>query len=456
MLSACAGDGGSPTQPTDATLPMITNHSFTVAENVGIGTVIGSVKANDNIAVIYYVITTGDSGYVFSINTNGELRNAMKLDHDTTSSYNLTVQVSDAAGNTSNATITVIVTDVDASPTVTTMGASGIENNSVTLNGSLSDLGTNSDGSMQVNEYGFIYSTNLSQATNLQLGRSEVEKIARVNANSTGQYSFVLAGFPLCTPHYFRAFAVNDGGTNYGEVNNFPSETFTLTGAGGGVQNNLLCPHATATYTVPLSHSLSYSLSVGANSNVSDNVTIYEGSNTEPLYVKAGPFSFDIGELIYSNVTFAGISNGTRYMVLPLVSNSHRVLLSNGSDQNQSYSLNLAEYSGTNPETARLLTAPQKMGFFSTNGPRFFWVHMPPNKGLQAELDTYSGNTWSVRFEHVGRTGVFSASFTTPRSLADPDSESRYTLAIMDNPSVSGAADDILITNARFIFHFTD
>ena len=456
MLSGCVSNGGSPTQPTDTTPPMITNHIFAVAENVGIGTLIGAVKASDNITVIYYVITAGNPNHIFSINTNGEIINVMRLDHDTTPNYSLNVRVSDAAGNVSNAIITVSITDVDATPSVTTMGVSGIQNSSITLNGYLNHLGTNSDGNAQVNEYGFIYSTNLSQAANLQLGRSGVEKIAKVNANSTGQYNFVLAGFPLCTPHYFRAFAVNDGGTNYGEVNNFPSETFILTGSSDGEQNNLLCPHATASYTVLLSNSLSYSLNVVADSNVSDNVTVYEGNNTEPLYIRAGPFAIsgNIGGL-YSNIAFAGISNGTRYMALPLSNNSHRVLISNGSDQNQNYSLNLAEYSGTDPETARLPIAPEKMGFYdSTNGPRFFWAHIPPNKGLQVELDAYRGSNWGVRFNHSGSTGVFSTSFTTPRSLATANSQSRYTLAIADDPSVSG--DDYRQTNARLIFRFID
>ena len=215
----------------DTVSPIITNHSFTVAENIDFGSVIGKINAGDDQVSIYYLITAGNPNHTFGINTNGELINIMNLDYDTTPSYNLTVQVSDPAGNVSNATITVAVVDVDASPIVATLKASGIENNSITLNGNISYLGTNNDGGEQVNEYGFIYSTNVSQASSLQLEESGVEKIARITRTTTGNYSFAIAGLPPGTPHYFRAFAVNDGGTHYGQVSNFHTtyhQTFAL------------------------------------------------------------------------------------------------------------------------------------------------------------------------------------------------------------------------------------
>ena len=407
------------TNYVDVISPIVTNHSFTVAENVNIGTVIDTVKASDNIAVIYYVITTGDTNYIFSINTNGELRNVMKLNHDVTPSYNFTVQVSDAAGNTSNATITVAVTDVDASPTVTTMGASGVQNNSVTLNGSLSDLGTNSDGSQQVNEYGFIYSTNASGADSLQLGESGVEKIAGASIASTGPYNHVIANLSPGTIHYFRAFAVNDGGTNYGNVSNFSTtyhQTFTLSGAASGTQSNFVHANSTHTYSSPLSHERAYNLTIEAASNVSDNLAIYEGTSTNQLYVKAGPFSVitgGIGGSIPSVTnTFSGIDggNGRRYLVLPLYTNIHHLVISNSSVSLESYTLTLGEETGTASQpTGRLLTDETSMGFFSNNEPELYWLHMPPNK-INFEVALPNIATGNVCI--VGRDILYRSIFT--------------------------------------------
>ena len=434
---------------TDTNTPMITNHHFVVAESVGIGSVIGTVKASDDIATIYYVITTGDPNYIFSINTNGEFRNIMRLDHDTASNYNLTVRVSDAAGNASNATITVAVTDVDASPSVTTITASGIENNNVILNGNLTRLGTNTDGSERVNEYGFIYSTNASNSGSLQLGKNGVEKIAGDSIASTGSYSHVIANLSPATIHYFRAFALNDGGTNYGEVSNFSTtyhQTFALSGATDGIQSNTIYANSTHTYNVPLSNTLMYSLTVKANSSISNNVTIYEGNNTEPLYIRAAPFT----NSLETDIIFSGVNNGSRYLVLPLAPNSHRVVLSNNSDQNQSYSLNLEEYS----VISRLLLEPQKMSFYDlTNANYYFLVHVPPNKNMEVSVDKRRGSNSIIRTIVNG----LSASFNTAtllditRPLSTSSTESKYHVLLIDDPSGNNSH-----TNYRLIFRFVD
>ena len=452
FLSACAGGGSNPNQPTDTTAPTITNHSFAVTENIDIGTVIGTVDANDNITVIFYLITAGDTNYDFSISTNGEIRNIMELDHDTISNYSLTVQVSDAAGNTSTATIAIIISNVDAAPTVSTSKTSGIQNSSVTLNGNVSQLGINSDGDQYVNEYGFVYSSNVSQPDNLKLGESGVGKIAGASLNSTGTYAFTLVGLSQGTVYYFRAFAINDGGTSYGNVSNFSTtchQTFTLSGSADGEQSNLLCPYSLHTYTVPLNHELVYSLIVDAISNVMDSVTIYEGGNTEPLYIMAGPFT----DSHFTNITFPGADSGRRYMVLPLASNTHQIVLSNNSSQSENYSLNLKEYQGINPSTGRLLTAPQKIGYYdSTNGTRFFWTHLPPNKNIKIELDAHRGMGWVTRIDALGANAVYSTSLTNT-VLLDVRNVAQYFIVVM-NDLVNGGSH--LQTNARLIFHFVD
>lgn len=386
----------------------------------------------------------------------------MKLDYDIISNYSLTVQVSDAAGNTSNATITVNVTDVDADPTVTTLRASAIQNNSVVLNGNLVDLGTNNNGERQVSEYGFLHGTTASQPSNLQLGKSGVKKIARYEISNAGAYNFAITGLIPGTMYYFRAFALNDGGTNYGGVSNFSttcsSDTFNLIGDTDGEQSNLLCPYTTHSYTVPLSQELVYSLSVKGPSNISSNVTVYEGLSTEPLYIRAGPFSYSFSAYLSTlAVSFPGLSDGRRYMVLPLASNPHRIVLSNDSGQKQSYSLNLEQYQGSNPATRRLLVAPQKTDYYdSTNDPRHFWVHVPANKNIQVEVAEYRGSGWEavLRF-NGGAVAGFSATFTNAQSFSTSSSTPHYGVIGMRNTSgiTSNTAQQ---TNARFTIRFVD
>ena len=445
---------------TDTNTPMVTNHSFTVTESIAFGTVIGTINASDDIAVTSYLIIAGNDSYVFSINTNGQLKTIMTLDYDTTPNYNLTVQVSDGAGNSSNATITISITDVDVPPTVATLSASQIQNNNATLNGNLSSLGSNSDGNQQVGEYGFVYSTNASQTNNLLLGESGVQKAVGLNPASTGTYSHTIAGLFPGINYYFRAFALNDGGTSYGEVSNFSTtyhQTFILSNLTNGSQSNSIYPQSTHTYTVTLSHELVYSLTVEANSNISSNVSVYEGFSANPLYIKAGPFSSTVASV---SVAFAGVGNGTnghRYMILPLASNSHRIVISNDSEQSESYSLNLEEYLGTSPDARRLLVDPQRMGYYdSANDPRHFWIHLPANKKLQIEFDGIrAGGTGQAVLSAPGFSTIsFTTSQTSTRSFNFNFNEPQYLAIVMRNQFLeTGAAQQ---TSIRLIFRFVD
>ena len=439
------------------------------------------MNARDDIAVTSYLITAGNSNYAFAINTNGQIKNIMKLDYDTTPIYNLFIQVSDAAGNTSNAAITVNVIDVDAAPTVTTLNASGIQNNSVILNGNLIDLGTNSDSSRQVNEYGFIYSTNAPNSNDLQLGHSGVDKIAGDIRSSTGQYNFVLSELLQGTPHYYRAFAVNDGGTNYGAASNFSTtahQAFILNGSTDGEQSNSIYPHSTHSYNVSLSHELVYSLTANGSNDILDSITIYEGANTNSLYIKAGPFSLTPeNDGVYTNingnvtnvstnetVTFSGVNSGRRYMVLPLASNFHQIVISNGSGQSRGYTLNLEEYQGSNPSTRRLPMEPQKVGFYDSSGaPRHFWVHLPANKELHVELDsirnTNNPGVSVLAVRDIGNIPEFDTIFTTALTpdgpISDSSIRSRYFIfALRSSLSLQGPHE--LNTNFRFVFRFVD
>ena len=353
--------------------------------------------------------------------------------------------------------------DITTPPRANTLGVSEIQNYSATLSGKLSYLGTNRDGTRLANEYGFIYSTTIIQADDLRLGQKSVTKIAMFNISNTGHYNFSINGLDLDTTYYYRAFALNDGGTNYGQVSNFfttcYSESFTINTNTDGEQSNLICPYSAHSYSVYLIHTLTYSLSVEAASNISSNVTVYEGISNNPLYIRAGPFSYSLAPL---TISFPGISNGHRYMVLPLASGSHRIVISNNSGQKQSYSLNLEQYQTTEPDIRRLLVAPEKMGYYdSTNDPRHFWIHVPANKNLQVELDAYRGSNFTAvvgyYVYHSGATRIigFAPTFTNTQNINTSNSSPQYSLVFMRNTAgiISSTAQQ---TNARFILRFVD
>ena len=81
--------------------PVVTaqNAAFSVAESVAVGTVVGTAAATDADGdVPNFSITTGNTGNAFAINENtGAIAVAQKLDFETTSTYTLTVQVSDGS-----------------------------------------------------------------------------------------------------------------------------------------------------------------------------------------------------------------------------------------------------------------------------------------------------------------------------------------------------------------------
>ena len=102
--------------------PSIEDATFTIAENSPFGTSVGTVVASDpNVRdTLSYSITAGNTGNAFSISTSGVITvaNSAALDFETTSQFQLTVQVlDDGTGNlTDTATVTIDLTDVFEPP----------------------------------------------------------------------------------------------------------------------------------------------------------------------------------------------------------------------------------------------------------------------------------------------------------------------------------------------------
>ena len=109
---------GMPVSPAHAADPVFTQSSyfFEVFENAGVGTTVGTVAATDADAgdTLTYSITAGNTGSKFAIDgSSGVITTAGELDYESTSSYELTLQVSDGT-NTDTAPLSITVIDLSA------------------------------------------------------------------------------------------------------------------------------------------------------------------------------------------------------------------------------------------------------------------------------------------------------------------------------------------------------
>ena len=89
--------------------PMISNHMFSIAENVSNGVQVGQVMANDNVGVTAYRIISGNTNDAFSIDNSGFLTALGATNYEHVPSYTLMVRAFDAASNSDTAPITIMV-----------------------------------------------------------------------------------------------------------------------------------------------------------------------------------------------------------------------------------------------------------------------------------------------------------------------------------------------------------
>ena len=115
--------------------PMITAQTFSVTENAAAGTTVGTVAATDEDAGnnLTFSITAGNTGNAFAINaSSGAITVAGTIDHETTPTYTLTVQVSDG-DLSATAAVTVNVTDVNEPPVITSNATVSVAENTTTV-----------------------------------------------------------------------------------------------------------------------------------------------------------------------------------------------------------------------------------------------------------------------------------------------------------------------------------
>ena len=132
-LTVQATDDGTPNQSDSVDVvitvvdvneaPIVNADTFTVADDSGPGTAVGTVTSTDPDAgqTQSFAITAGNTGGPFAIDpATGEITVATTVDFETTPSYSLTVEVTDdgTPALTGSATITVNVTNVNETPSI--------------------------------------------------------------------------------------------------------------------------------------------------------------------------------------------------------------------------------------------------------------------------------------------------------------------------------------------------
>ena len=108
----------------DEVVPSIDSQTYTVDENVLHGTSVADVIATDNEgSITSYTITSGNDGNVFSIDNTGKIITIGDINFEVKNSYQLSIEVSDAAGNKASAIITINVNNIDSVPVLPSLGS---------------------------------------------------------------------------------------------------------------------------------------------------------------------------------------------------------------------------------------------------------------------------------------------------------------------------------------------
>ncbi len=117
-----------------------TSTTRSVAENTAsgtnIGTAVGATDADND--TLTYTLGGTDAASFSIVSTSGQLQTSVALNHESKSSYSVTVSVSDGNGGTDSITVTISVTDVNEAPAFAS-GAS-ISNITATVNTAITSV----------------------------------------------------------------------------------------------------------------------------------------------------------------------------------------------------------------------------------------------------------------------------------------------------------------------------
>ncbi len=160
-------------------------------------------------------VTDGRDGSADEVRASGSkdsfYKKVTSLDEDTT--YYFMAYAIDANDNISYGTVKSFTTKADDAdkPSVSTRSATGIDDDTATLNGRITSFGDDDE----ITEYGFYWGTTSSPSKKLKVGDDED------NIDEGDDFDYDLGSLKSGTTYYFKAYAKNSDGTAYGSVKSF-------------------------------------------------------------------------------------------------------------------------------------------------------------------------------------------------------------------------------------------
>jgi ABC-type uncharacterized transport system auxiliary subunit len=232
-LSLTVSDGLNTSASADVTIdinpindntPVVTaSQSFNVDENAADNTSVGAVLATDadaGTSFSNWTITAGNDDGIFAINTStGAITvfDKTNLDYETTTSYTLSLTVSDGLNTSALETITINITDVnDSAPTVTTDAASEVEVTTATLN-----------GTVNANDYSTTITFEYGLTT--AYGNTIAADQSPVSGATDTDVSVNLTDLSPNTTYHFRVKGESDGGSAAGSDLSFTTNKYSQT-----------------------------------------------------------------------------------------------------------------------------------------------------------------------------------------------------------------------------------
>ena len=298
--------------------PVVTSgQSFTIAEDLVGGSVIGNVTATDQDAgatLSNWIITSGNTGNAFSINSiSGILitTSGFVLDRETTPTYTLGIQVSDGTLNSSVETITINISDINDTPPVVTAGQVFTLNEGNVTNASVGSVAvTDADAppttlsafTIVSGNTGSIFSINSTTGAITATGNLDFETtptytlgITVSDGTNTSAIQTITVDLnntndsdPVVTAS--QTFPVNENqsvGTTVGTVvatdpdtssPSFSNWTITSGNTGGAFSinptNGVITTNVSLDYETTSTYTLGITVSDGTNTSAAQNVTI--------------------------------------------------------------------------------------------------------------------------------------------------------------------------------------
>ncbi len=460
--------------------PVISNQSFSVAENSANGTNIGTVVASDPDAAQTktFSILSGNTNGAFAINASTgvlAVANSAALNFESAPSFSLIVKVQDnGTGTLSNqATVTISLTDINEAPVISNQSFSVTENSA---NGSTAGTVVASDPDAAQTKTFSILSGNTNGAfiINASTGVLSVANSAALNFESAPSFSLVVKVQDNGTGTLSNQAAVTISLTDVNEAPVISNQSFSVAenSANGSTAGTVVAsdPDAAQTKTFSIlsgntNGAFAINASTGVLSVTNSAALNFESVPSFSLVIKVqdngtGALSNQATVTIsLTDVNEAPVISNQTFSVMEFASNSTSVGIVNATDQDADQSLSYFITSGNTGNafsidilTGELIVANNTALDFSIN-PTFLLSIKVTDNGT-GNLSDLSTITITISQGSNQAPVISNQSFSVPENSAngttigtvvasDPDAAQTKTFSIL-----SGNTDSAFAINA--------